>query len=217
MSNPNMMFFVDRLENPLADIEVQAWLLLAQITGDIPLPSPTEMKQFNLDTLLEGMKDPFFRCRDEENYKKRWDSVAYDHWSCDFSDERMKQMSQSYGDLEFRILARDMVDAKYPLHIGTYNKLNEKGKALVAFDTISGYDRYDLEKESPDSSWRTFRDCDPSKYYSIMTGTKAVPLKCKWLELDGTSVENIVDGMVKVEKVRSVTGMIRECSGCIEV
>ena len=46
---------------------------------------------------------------------------------------------------------------------------------------------------SPNASWRTFRDCNPSKCYSIVTGTRAVPLKCKWLDLDGHSIEDIVD------------------------
>jgi len=199
MSNPNMMFFFERFDVPLLDIDVTAWLLLAQITGDLLLPSFTEMKQFNLDSLLHAVKNPSTREECDENYKKRWGLVDDHHWSYDYSDERVVHMSKNYCDLQCRILARDMVDSKYPLQIGTYDKLNEEGKAMVEFDHASSLARYDLDEKSANASWRTFRDCNPSKCYSIRTGTKAVPLKCRWLYLDGESVEDIVDDMVKVE------------------
>ena len=44
--------------------------------------------------------------------------------------------------------------------------------------------RYRLKSGDPDSSWRTFRDCDPSSFKSIFTGTGSVPLKGKWMDLD---------------------------------
>ena len=51
ISNTNMMFIADRLDTPLLDLDVQAWLLIAHITGDITLPSEKEMKRFNLQAL----------------------------------------------------------------------------------------------------------------------------------------------------------------------
>lgn len=51
----------------------------------------------------------------------------------------------------------------------------------------SGHSRYEMDQDSPDASWRTFRDHDPSNFRSIFTGTKAVPLKGRWLELDNCS------------------------------
>ena len=122
----------------------------------------------------------------------------------------MKQMSRNSLDLQFRILARDMADANYPLHIGSYNKLNEKGRALVEFNHVCGYARYDLDEESRDASWRTFRDCNPSKCYSIMTGTKAVPLRCRWLDLNGDSKEDIVNKTNGKQKSRGIARMIRD-------
>ena len=203
------MFFFERLDTPLADLDVTAWLFLAQIAGDLPLPSTTEMKEFNLRTLLDAMEDPSCRGYCDENYKKRWWLVDDNHWSNNMSDKRVKQMEEKYLDLQFRILARDMVDANYPLQIGTYSKLNDKGKALVAFNVVCGYARYNLDEESPDASWRTFRDCNPSKCYSLFTGTKAVPLKCHWLDLDDDSKDGIVDKLPPKPKSRGVMRMIR--------
>ena len=165
------------------------------------------MKQCNLNTLLHALEVPMLRGNDEENYKNRWWQVNDDHWSYDVHDKRTKQMSKSYLELEHRILARDMVDANYPLQIGTFSKLNEKGKALVEFNNICSYARYNLDDESPNASWRTFRDCNPSKCYSIMTGTRAVPLKCKWLDLDGHSIEDIVD--TSSSNKQGLTGMMK--------
>lgn len=197
MSNPNMMFLLERTESPLADLDLAAWLLLAQMSGDLRLPSLEEMKQFNLQQLLEAMKDPYCRNYNEENYKKRWWSVDDAHWSCDSHDERMVQMSKNYIDVQYRIMARDMQDAEYPLDIGNYSKLNEKGEALVEFNHVCGVARTALDPEAKDASWRTFRDCNPSTFFSIMTGTKAASLKCRWMDLEGQSKDDIVHTAAK--------------------
>jgi hypothetical protein len=118
------------------------------------------------------------------NYKQRWWNVSDNHWTYDHFDERSIQFYKQYYRLQYQILARDMIDSNYPLNIGTYGELNEKGEALVKFNIDSSYARYNLDGESPDAEWRTFRDCDPSNCYSIFSGTKAVPLKCHWLDLD---------------------------------
>lgn len=193
ISNPNMMFLSERTDTPLLDLDVSAWLLLEHMAGGAPLKSPKEMRQFNLEMLLDALKDPICRGYDDENYRKRWWQVDDDHWSNDARDRRMKRMDGRYLDLQFRILARDMLDAKYPLRIGSYKKLNGKGRALVEFNMVCGRARYDLDGRSPDAPWRTFRDCDPSGCYSIMTGTRAAPLKCRWLDIDGQGKEDIVD------------------------
>merc|ERR1719491_536499 len=101
----------------------------------------------------------------------------------------MIQIHQALFDFQYRIMARDMCDANYPFTIGSYKKLNEKGKSLVTFSLACHAARHELDEESSDAKWRTFRDCNPSKCYSIMTGTKAVPLKCRWLDLDDTRKE----------------------------
>lgn len=193
ISNPNMMFLFERFDQPLLDLDIQTWLLLALITGDIPTPSAEEMKLFEFRELLGQMDDPYARQRVEDNYSKRWGSISDDHWSYEMSDERTKQVLMKYFDLQISLLARDMVEAKYPLQIGTLEKLNEKGKAIVAFSVSTVYDRYGLDRGTPDVSLRTFRDANASNYYSIITGTIAAPLKSPWLDLNGNCVQDIVD------------------------
>jgi hypothetical protein len=197
ISNTNMMFFRgERLDSPLLDLDVQAWLLLAHITGDLALPSVKEMKRFNLQALMDELQDPYIRLEIDANYGERYDEIIdqdEQHWIQEFGDKRSREMEKNNLDLQYRTVARDMVDAKYPLNIGTHKKLNEKGKALVEFDAIASFDAHeiDLVEGSKDSSWKTFRDCDTTKIYSIMTGTKAVPLKCHWLDLQGDGIEDI--------------------------
>lgn len=193
MSNPNMMFLSeDESESPLQELDVGAWLTLAHITGDLPLPTQEEMKQFNLTVLLDWLEDPIAREDTDENYKLRWREVDDDHWTENRHDKRMKQINKNYIDLIYRELARDMIESNYPLHIGTHEKLNAKGRALVEFLVVCDHARFDLDDESKDADWKTFRDCDVSKVYSIMTGTRTAPLKTKWLELEGHSVKDIV-------------------------
>jgi len=211
MSNPNMMFLSEEgSEKPLQDLDVGAWKILAHITGELPLPTQEEMKQFNLNELLDWLEDPIAREDADENYKLRWREVDDDHWSENPGDKRMKKMYKNFLDLEYRILARDMVDSNYPLHIGTHEKLNEKGRALVEFNIVCCHGRFDLDEESEDASWKTFRDCDVSKVYSIMTGTRTAPLKTKWLELEGHSVKDIVDisEIMKKKKKKTETSLM---------
>ena len=61
MSVPSMFFIFEDADVPLFNIDVNAWRTLAQVTGDLPLPPPEEMRQFNTETLLHAMHDPIFR------------------------------------------------------------------------------------------------------------------------------------------------------------
>lgn len=199
ISNTNMMYLKgERLDAPLLDLDVQAWLLLAHITDDLVLPSVKEMKQFNLQALMDELQDPYIRLEIDMNYEKRYDEVIWDddeHWENQFGSKKRREMEKKHCDLQYRVVARDMVDAKYPLNIGTYEKLNEKGNALVEFEVITSFDgpQVDLVEGSKDSSWKTFRDCDCKKIYSIMTGTAAMPLKRHWLDLEGYGIDDICE------------------------
>lgn len=187
-----MMFNMDMSENPILEIDISAWLLLAHIMGDIPLPSQQQMIEENQKLLLDLLDDPYWRCY-EENYKLRWSAVDEDHWSNDASDKRLCEMEKTYLTKDMQVLARNGSDAKHPLQIGTYENLNDVGKAFVAFNLVDSYHRHGLDEESPEASWKTFRDFDPSgKVYSVMTSTKAVPLKCRWLNIDGECKEDII-------------------------
>eukprot|EP00571_Detonula_confervacea_P008383 CAMPEP_0172327738 /NCGR_PEP_ID=MMETSP1058-20130122/59989_1 /TAXON_ID=83371 /ORGANISM="Detonula confervacea, Strain CCMP 353" /LENGTH=659 /DNA_ID=CAMNT_0013044821 /DNA_START=186 /DNA_END=2165 /DNA_ORIENTATION=+ len=200
LSVPNMMFLCEEVDVPLFGLDIAAWLLLAQITGDLPLPSPQERKKFNMETLGNAMNDPYFRLLHDSNYAKQWRmAIGDDHWAEDHSNRRSKDLERSHLDLQYRFLARDAQDSGYPLQLGTFEKLNKKGKALVECNMVADYARYDLNKDSADASWRTFRDCDPSKCKSIFTGTRAVRLKRRWLELDSCKTADIVGETTKEE------------------
>ena len=186
------MFFIDNSENPILEIDITAWLLLAHIMGDIPLPSQEQMIEYNGKLALDLLDDPYWRCH-EENFRNRWWNVDEEHWSNDTSDKRVYKMLKSYLAKDIQKLARDCFDAKHPLQIGSYENLNEIGKAFLEFNLVDSYHRYELDEESPEASWKTFRDCDPSgKVYSVMTGTNAVPLKNRWLDIDGECKEDII-------------------------
>ncbi|KAL7445949.1 hypothetical protein ACHAXH_009597, partial [Discostella pseudostelligera] len=87
VSNPNMMFSFDMSENPILAVDITAWLLLAHIMGDIPIPSQQQMKEYNLKVLLDLLDTPFWRYY-EENFMNRWYDIDDDHWSYDVSDKR---------------------------------------------------------------------------------------------------------------------------------
>jgi hypothetical protein len=184
ISNPNMMFVKERMDVPLFDLDVQTWMLLKHITTK-NLPSVDEMNSWNREQFAREMSDVMLRYQLDMNYKQRWWNVDEDHWTYDHFDKRNKQFYKDYYQLQYQILARDMVDSKYPLIIGSYEELNEKGEAFVNFNIQSSYARYSLDEESPDADWRTFRDCSvPDCYCSVFTGTKGAPLKCHWLDLN---------------------------------
>jgi len=69
--------------------------------------------------------------------------------------------------------------------VGTMDELNEKGENLVYMACHDASARFELEEcDEVTEAWKTFRDQDPSPYSSLITGTKSVPLKGKWLEID---------------------------------
>jgi hypothetical protein len=185
----NMMFVKERMDVPLFDLDVQTWLLLKHITSN-NLPSVEDMNKWNLEQFTREMNDVMLRYQLDMNFKQRWWNVGEDHWTYDHFDERSKQFYRDYYQLQYRILARDMVDSRYPLDIGSYEELNDKGEALVKFNIESSYARYSLDEDSCDAEWRTFRDCGLSDCYcSVFTGTKGVPLKGHWLDLNEDDYE----------------------------
>jgi hypothetical protein len=155
------------------------------------------MKRFNLQALMDELQDPYIRVEIDKNYDDHWDDSRDDddddHWLNQFGDKRAREMDTNTLTLQYRFLARDMIDASYPLDLGTYKKLNGKGKALVEMEVVSGFDFHSVElvEGSRDSSWKTFRDGNPTNIRSIMTGTKAIPFKCHWLDLEGDGVDDI--------------------------
>ena len=74
--------------------------------------------------------------------------------------------------------------AGYPAGVGSYEELSERGELMVGMSEEDSQGRYRLKSGEPESYWRTFRDCDPSPFKSIFTGTSASPLKGKWMDLN---------------------------------
>mmetsp|Transcript_15413 Transcript_15413/g.27880 ORF Transcript_15413/g.27880 Transcript_15413/m.27880 type:complete len:289 (+) Transcript_15413:3-869(+) len=194
MSIPSMYYMLEGSDSPLLNLDITAWRALAQITGDLSLPPQEEMQRFNIETMLDIMNDPNIRYLTDSNYKKQWDETAGDkHWTSDRFDHRSRALAIDSFALDFRLLARDALDSGYPVDIGTYEHLSDKGEALVLAGIVIKYARYKMEDILQDDPLRTFRDCEPSECVSIFTGTRAVPLKYNWLELGSCELVDIVD------------------------
>ena len=83
---------------------------------------------------------------------------------------------------------------------------------------VTGFDsrQVELVAGSQDSYWKTFRDCNPSKIHSIITGTKAVPFKCNWLDLEGDSVDDIC-GTPMPLKAKGMAGVVKKILKSIRI
>lgn len=115
------------------------------------------------------------------------------HWLNNYFSPQTQSLTEEFWGVQYRFLAREAVDSGYPLDLGTFEKLNERGEALVSFNVIGEHFRYGMDKDSPDAEWRTFRDGDPAGCYSIFTGTPSVALKGRWLDLESCNKQDIVE------------------------
>jgi len=182
ISNPNMMFVCPYGSHlPLLGCETYAWLLAGFATGWTELPTKDEMKRQNQSEALMMLGMPYFRYYMDENYcnavnnledfwpedgetPEKWDEVEYEEWVVS-----MKRLGQV------------MKEGKYPFSLGDYKELNENGKAFIKFGDLDYEHRANLKP----SDWKTFRDVDDAdKFFSVHTGTCAVPLKQRWLDME---------------------------------
>jgi len=181
ISNPNMMYMMDGISHiPLLDCDVQAWLLLAHIVGDLDTPSADEMILWNTQTVAKHMQIPISRYQMDLEYKLAlMDKV-------DDEDDRYYALSSERERLVFMQLAQDMRDGSIPHDLGTAEKLNEKGELILKMKEHDHHARWLINPE--DSDWKTFRDGDPSGYVSIHTGNVAAPLEKRWIDIDETEM-----------------------------
>ncbi len=142
-----------------------------------------EMINYNRRQILDEMKG-MYRYYLDANYKNACKAIPKDHWYHDTCSEGYKTYLQEWGDYVIKSLARDQNDSGYPVSFGNKQKLNEKGKLLKKMYMLDCLCRYELNKNHKDKHWRTFRDAEPSEFRSLFTGTKAVALKGKWIDLD---------------------------------
>jgi len=185
ISNPNMMLLYEHEHYPLLEIDVSSWLCLSFICGDNKIPTAEVMEQSNMQQLLQEMQIPWIRCWHlDDNYSEKYNDLPDDHWYHDYSsDEYRKYETEGYRHYA-RYLARNMRLCDYPLNLGSYTKLNAAGERLSNMTFEGGLARCTLTEDSDDVSWRTFRDCDPTPFSSVITGLKATPLPGKWIDLD---------------------------------
>ena len=185
ISNTNMMYIYEMTSYPLLEIDVMAWLCLAYITGDKPIPSREEMLEANKRELLESMQELSSRYAIDKEFKEAWDEIPEEHWSNDTSDDRYKEYLCEYDSYELRVLAGYMKEVNYPMSLGDINGLNKMGTKLLEMMWNDSNGHYNLKHcDEGAKKWKTFRDSDSSPFRSLVTGMGSVPLKGKWLEID---------------------------------
>jgi hypothetical protein len=81
ISNPSMMCIYEEGSNyPLLDIDVIAWLYLACVTGERPIPAREEMLEANRRDLLDSMQDLGQRYLLDEKYRDEINDLPSDRW-----------------------------------------------------------------------------------------------------------------------------------------
>lgn len=188
ISNPAMMFLTGTTDNPLVCIDVNAWLLLRFITGLRAIPTPEDMSRQNLEDALEGMQNPYVRYCMDSNYYEAFDEKFKDEKQREIIMPLYEEYKDEHYSLYFRMLARSMQEAKYPVSFGTFEELNETAKAIISYDKLVYNHRTVLDPDNEEeNAWRTYRDyTDAHKFCSTFTGTEAVPLPGRWIDLDAT-------------------------------
>ena len=182
ISNPSMMFLTSQTDNPLFGVDVNAWLLMRFITGARDIPSAQEMMKQNEQDALDQMQNPYIRYCMDGNYVKAFDK---EKWT-----RKMKSLYEKYEaehyEIYYRVLARSIQEAGYPVSYGTYDKLNDTARTIMKNDTLSSEHRYTLNpRNKKENQWRTFRDyTNGKKFKSVFTGMNAISLKQRWLDID---------------------------------
>jgi len=186
LSNPNMMFSVQgEVDLPLWELDVKAWLFLAHITGDFQLPTKQEVNRLNTQLVMKAMEIPTLRYSMDMNYKQAWNELDEDHWALKWNDPQIENFEEDRFELLLKDFARDLYDSGYPVNIGTTEKLNEKGKLIIAMEMECQVARTNLDPEDDDDRLKTFFDnVDPNKFISLHTGHRAVPLKKPFILID---------------------------------
>jgi hypothetical protein len=186
IDNPNMMFIVTSVDNPLFGIDVDSWLLLRFITGLNKIPSAAEMWKQNEDDAWRQMDNIYLRYCMDSAYCKACDDMHYKDPEChDLLWGSYKEAKSKHYEIYYRVLARSIQEAEYPVSYGSYDELNETVQTLIKYGSMSYYARYNLRPDDEDSEWKTFRDCsDFGMFRSVFTGAKSVPLQQRWLDID---------------------------------
>jgi len=174
---------------PLFEIDVRAWYMVAVILGEVSLPSKEDINEQMIAAVKEGMQIHYVRSYIDRNYQnlcyefecKVEEEMDNDHWTNNPDDPRMTHFTKEGIEFTMRRFAQEMKDANYPVQFGSLDGLNEKGKLLSQMVLVNDLQRTKIAKKT---TWETFRDIDPTGFASIHTGTLAVPLKARWMDID---------------------------------
>jgi thioredoxin reductase len=185
ISNPNMMYLTETQgsEMPIIDLDVDAWLVLGYLTGQVEIPKEKDMVKANLKQLEAEMQCPWFRADIDDSYAEELDDLDDTHWAENPEDERCLNLDRQIAVFMVERLARDAAAAKYPVDFGKPGKLSPIGNRLVENLLATGRARTALQKNSPDASWKTFRDAVQGTYVSAYTGKPNASLPAPWMKL----------------------------------
>lgn len=185
LSNHRMMYMAERAsEYPLLELDIAAWQCLAYITGKATLPEKRDIERIVKEQMEEEMQVPYLRWEIDMNYFDAINELPHNHWSDGWSDPRAKELMEQYARHLVGALARNMRNAKYPVDFGTAETLNDLGNKFFQLLLRKISSRRELDPDSKEAEWRTYRDADPLTFESIYTGQAAAPLPKRWLELD---------------------------------
>eukprot|EP00558_Chaetoceros_sp_UNC1202_P005618 CAMPEP_0197246008 /NCGR_PEP_ID=MMETSP1429-20130617/10610_1 /TAXON_ID=49237 /ORGANISM="Chaetoceros sp., Strain UNC1202" /LENGTH=144 /DNA_ID=CAMNT_0042706601 /DNA_START=12 /DNA_END=443 /DNA_ORIENTATION=+ len=128
ISNPNMMFLFEQCDFPLLDLEVGSWLCLDHICSNKEVPSPEQMKEENKQDLVRLMENPGTRYYMDGNYYEALAEIPQDHWYQDVLSDDYRPYYAECQRTPIQFLARDMIDAGYPVRFGDIDGLNKVGE-----------------------------------------------------------------------------------------
>lgn len=187
IENPRMMFLrQDRNDYPILNQDANAWLLVRYVTGRRPLPPPHDMRRRNVDdALLEMRRFPSQRYRMDPGCRAAW--TTYEA-ARDPDGALLREARDHHAAQDFHRLARTMEAGGYPAGLGTFDALNDRGERLRLYGDLSYYHRTRVPREGN----RTFRDVeDADRFASVFTGTRSVPMKKLWMDIDENEEKEI--------------------------
>jgi len=184
MSNPNMMYMLEGggVAVPLFQLDTLAWTLVSYIVGDLDIPSEYEMIKRNTEFVNESMQQPFWRFMMDSKYNAAWTDSNIDD-----DDVRYDELYTNSITFIVKDFAQKMQDISYPFNIGNAEELNESGELIVNMH-LHSLEARQIDPNTTESIWKTFRDDDPSGYVSLHTGKVAVPFEKHWIDLDEKSL-----------------------------
>ncbi len=188
IDNPNMMFVHEFGDTPIMSVEISAWMIIKTITGQIPLPSPKEMRADCTRIVGDWLNCNTLRYEMDWKYQEKMDKHLDDYDSDEISEDDWDQGSE----WNFWFLGEMMCKYKYPVSYiddpdkdDSYSKYH---KLVSKNDEIDYNSRHHLgeivyDKEKEKDGWRTFRDYPGlEEIESYFTGIKAKNLDKPWSE-----------------------------------